>query len=321
MTTPPTLPNNFAMLITMNADMPADISEVTLGNVLMNGAYVGSKSREDIEALATSKCGAIVVGSISVKERSSNPGQGYWLHKERLYSLNSFGMPNGGMPYFQKYLPAMVEVAHKNKKPLIANLIGFSKEEFVDLIKLARDSGADMAELNFGCPNVWEAGQQKRIISYHADLLKANLEYIKKQKINMKLIAKISPLPPDILFEVANVIADSGIIHAVTATNSYPNASLSTGTKVPGQNDEVFAGLAGRALKPISVGVVRQLHRILPSQIDIIGCGGISTINDVNDYLRAGAKAVQIATALVNDGLSVFEKILYQHSRVAISAQ
>lgn len=297
----------------MSINTAVSIAGIPFGNALMNGAYIGSKALGDVERLAASKSGAIVVGSISVLPRKSNPGHNYWQHREKFYSLNSYGMPNGGLPYFAKHLPRMADMAHAQHKPLITNVVGFSAQEFVDLIVLAQTAGADMVELNFGCPNVWDDGQQKRIISYHADLVKDTLDYISKHNPRIKLCVKISPLPPDTLREVAEAIAQSGIVHAVTATNSYPNASVSAGTRVG--DEAALAGMTGRALKPISLGVVQQLHALLPKHIDIIGCGGISSIRDAEDYLAAGAKAVQIATALVDDGPSLFEKLLYQAAK------
>jgi len=276
----------------------------------MNGAYILSKTLRDVEVLAKSKSGAIVVGSISVLPRKPNPGKGYWLHKEGFFSLNSFGMPNGGIPYFEKALPKMVEISHAAHKPLIANVDGFSNSEFVTLIKLAEKSGADMVELNFGCPNIWDNGHQKRILSYHASLVKSTLASIAKKHPKIKICVKISPLPPDILHEVAKVIINSGIVSCITATNSYPNASVTTGAQGDDGPDDTLAGLAGRALKPISVGVVKQLYELLPKEIAIIGCGGIASANDVKDYLAAGAQAVQIATALKEEGAGIFKKIL-----------
>jgi dihydroorotate dehydrogenase (fumarate) len=290
------------------------IGGVQLGNVLMNAAYIHSKTLQDVEALASSAAGAMVVGSISVKPRGRNPGQGYWRHKERFFSLNSFGLPNGGIPYFAKNLPKMVRLAHENNKPLIANVVGFAKEDYAQLVPFVEQLGADMAELNFGCPNVWDGGKQKRIISYHASLVRDTLDAIAKQNPTIKISVKISPLPPDILQEVAAVVAESRIVHAVTACNSYPNAAITSGAQGAGGPSDVLAGLTGRALKPISLGVIRQLRAILPKRIDIIGAGGIYTANDVQDYLDAGAKSVQIASALTDDGLSVFDKILYQQS-------
>jgi dihydroorotate dehydrogenase (fumarate) len=203
----------------------------------------------------------------------------------------------------------MTKIAHDAGKSLIANVVGFSNEEFIELILLAQDSGADMVELNFSCPNVWEGGLQEQIISYHASLIKDVLMFIKKAAPTIPICVKISPLPPDTLKEVAKVIVDSKIVKAITATNSYPNASTSTGTTT--ENEVVLGGLTGRSLKPISLGVVKQLRSLLPEHIDIIGCGGISSLNDVEDYLNTGAKAIQIATGILDNGTEIFEKILF----------
>jgi dihydroorotate dehydrogenase len=293
---------------------PTQIADVTLSNVLMNGAYSESKTYGDCKKLILASCGAVVIGSISVKARQPNSGQKYWQHKEGFFSLNSYGMPNGGISYFKQYLPKMVELAHSKGKPLIANIVGFSKEEFGLLIKFAEEAGADLVELNFGCPNVWNEGKQKQIISYHPAIVRSMLSYIATQKPQVKIAVKISPLPPDTLAEVSNVIARSGIVQAITATNSYPNASITYGSRGKQISDEILTGFSGRALKPISLGVVSQLHKLLPNDIGIIGCGGISSINDVNDYLTAGAKAVQIVTALKQEGLSVFDNLLQSAS-------
>jgi dihydroorotate dehydrogenase (fumarate) len=181
------------------------------------------------------------------------------------------------------------------------------------LIKFAQAAGSDIVELNLGCPNIWEDGVQERIISYHPRLIKRLLQKIAKHQFAVPLSLKISPLPPDLLREVCSVIAHSGIVQAITATNSYPNAAITSGTRMD-KDEKLLSGLSGRALKPISLGVVAQLKQLLPPSIDIIGCGGIGSANDVADYLAAGAKAVQIAAALVDEGPAVFDKILYQAS-------
>ena len=69
--------------------------------------------------------------------------------------------------------------------------------------------------------------------------------------------------------------------------------------------------MGGPALRPIALGQVRQLRRMLPGQMQIIGVGGISRGQHVLDYLRNGAVAVQIATSLLQRrGAEVFERIL-----------
>jgi dihydroorotate dehydrogenase (fumarate) len=284
--------------------MNIEVAGLKLQNHVMNAAYIHSKKTEDIKQLINSAAGAIVVGSITVLARTNNQRPGYWRHEEGFYSLNSYGMPNDGLAYFKNELPKIVKLAHEKNKPVIVNVAGFSKKEFVQLIDLAQASGADMVELNLGCPNVWNNGQQKRIMSYQPSLVKELLDYIREFEPSIKIAVKISPLPPDILSEIAKIICNSKIVKVVVATNSYPNAFLSTRTKLG------FAGMTGRALKPISLGVVKQLHDLLSSNVAIIGCGGISSPHDVDDYLAAGAKAVQVATVLVDEGLGIFESLI-----------
>jgi len=297
-------------MTTGSLNAPVTLAGVRLKNPLMNAAFVNSKTTAHISSLLEAPVGAVVVGSISVKPRPKNPGQGYWLHKERFFSLNSFGLPNGGLPYYATRLPEMVRLAHDAGVPLIANVVGFTPEDFATLTAFAQTAGADLVELNLGCPNVWEDGRQKRIISYHASLVTEVLQAVSRTSLKIPVIAKISPLPPDILQEVARAMTRSQVIQAVTAVNSYPNAAITAGARGNAKDPEILAGLAGRALKPISVGVVRQLRHALPKDIGIIGVGGISTAPDVGDYLDAGATAVQMATALVEDGPPLFARIL-----------
>jgi dihydroorotate dehydrogenase len=282
----------------------------SLSAPVMNAACPKSKTIEDVRALIEAPVGAIVVGSITVNPREQNIGKVYWRHHNGLFTLNSYGLPNGGLPYYKNQLPTMVDIAHKHGKLLIANVIGFSEDEFCNLIKLAQDSGVDIVELNFGCPNVWEGSAQKRIISYHASLVRSMLQAIKASKPQIKISVKISPLPPDILAEVADAITESGVVQAVTATNTFPNATALAldGTTIdPGAG---LAGLSGPALKPITLGIISQLKQLLPADIDIIAAGGVSDFGDMADYLQAGAKAVQVASAFMAMGPGVFSRIL-----------
>jgi dihydroorotate dehydrogenase (fumarate) len=73
-----------------------------------------------------------------------------------------------------------------------------------------------------------------------------------------------------------------------------------------------LAGVAGSALKPISLGQVQQFRTLLPESFDIIGVGGISTGRDVLDYLRAGADSVQVGTHYFQNGPRVFSEILQE---------
>jgi len=115
------------------------------------------------------------------------------------------------------------------------------------------------------------------------------------------------------------MIEEWKVVKAVTSTNTFPNAFIydekGRPRLTPGGG---FAALGGPAIKPIGLGRVKQLRSLLPSRIDIIGVGGITTGLDVLDYQRAGAAAVQIATALLRRQLKVFGQLLGELSELIL---
>ena len=140
---------------------------------------------------------------------------------------------------------------------------------------------------------------------------------------NTRIAAKISPLPPSVLKEVAAAIAESGTVDIVTATNTQPNGFMWNGQKPAIDPGGGLAGVAGAALKPTAMGVVKQLCEFLPGNIDIIAAGGVETGQDVLDYLRLGlqVKAVQVVTAHANRGPQVFDEILAQFAAIKTQGQ
>ncbi|MDO8689551.1 MAG: hypothetical protein Q7R39_06000, partial [Dehalococcoidia bacterium] len=253
------------------------------------------------------------------------------------FSLNSLGMPNPGAAYYEKHLPAMAALAHDADKPLLVSVAGFTPHEYGELAAVAFDGGADAVELNLGCPNVWQVEQQKPIfdfdpstsgVTYPAGAtterqkpiacfdppLVAEILRCVESRVGSeaRVAVKISPFSdPFALGEVAGVIAHYEWVKAVTTTNTFPNAFAydDAGQPMisPGGG---LAGLGGPALKPIGLGQVRQLRSLLPERIQIIGVGGVSHGRDVREYLRAGAAAVQIATAYLERYERVFSTLL-----------
>ena len=295
----------------------ATVGTLRLDHPIMNGAGWGCKTLEEVRLLAATPVSAIVVGSITLEPRSGNPGNVYWADPLRRFSLNSLGLPNRGWPYYGELLQQMRRVAHDAKKPLIVSIACFSPEEYAKLAGFVADQDVDMIELNLGCPNVWGQDGQKPIASYEPRIVENILALVREEirhstSPNVAVAAKISPLPPSILNEVAAVIAEMGIIDVVTATNTLPNGFMWNDTKPAIEAGGGLAGVAGASLKPIAMGVVKQLCDLLPAHFDIIAVGGIEYGQDVLDYLRIGpkVKAVQVVTAYANQGPKVFDRIL-----------
>ncbi|MCI0560792.1 MAG: hypothetical protein MN733_20100, partial [Nitrososphaera sp.] len=224
------------------------------------------------------------------------------------------GLTKWRLPYLRENLSEMVRIAHAAGKLLIVSIAEFSPEGFGSLASAVYELGPDLVELNLGCPNVWAEGTQKPIFSYDPDLVEAVLVMVEASiGKDMAVAVKLSPLPPSILDEVAAVIEFFSFVKVVVATNTWPNAFAWSKGKQAIDVGEGLAGMAGPALKPISLGVVKQLNSLFAhtGNIDLIGVGGISTQSDALDYFRIGpqVKAVQIATAYNNEGSKVFDRV------------
>ncbi len=121
--------------------------------------------------------------------------------------------------------------------------------------------------------------------------------------MNIPVFAKLS-IMCDIV-KVAKEIERGGA-DAVVAINTVGPAckiEIDVGKPVLGNK---IGGLSGKAIKPLGIGCVYLLYKVL--EIPIIGVGGISCGEDVIEYMMAGATAVQIGSAVVN-GMSIFRKI------------
>ncbi len=288
------------------------LAGVPLEHPVLNAAGT-CKSTDDVDSFARSAVAAIVVGSITLQARPGNPGNVYWAGQN--YSLNALGLPNRGLDYYREQLPRMVASAHAAGKPLIVSLAGFAVAEYRQLAEVAAAAGVDLIEVNLACPNVWDSGAQKRIACFDPGQTAAVCDMVGAALLDPPAAGSGAPVPygvkispfsdPVALAELAGVLGARAGQPAgprfVTAVNTFPNAYVGDADHRPVVEVEL-AGLSGPALKPVGLGQVRQLRRLLPDTIDIVGVGGVSDGRDAAEYLRAGAVAVQAATAFWNRG-------------------
>lgn len=270
------------------------IGNVTLDVPVMNAACSVAKSFADVEAMAKTRAGAVLIGSITVEPRTINPAPN--LQLEDYYSLNSFGMPNKGFEYYKQHLPKMVQIIRDAGKKAILSIAGFSVDDYRQLACLGDE--VDLLELNLGCPNVAHSG----ILSFDLTMIDKTLAAV-KQSTRTPILVKVSPYSdPGMLKQVATIFIKHTIA-AVTTSNTFPN-----GIFTYGQSDKKYAGISGKALMPIALGQVHQFRSLLPDAVAVIGVGGIESKQDVQMYLDAGASAVQVATLIVRDGHAAIDR-------------
>ncbi len=293
-------------------DLSTTVAGLTLEHPIMNAAGT-CKTLMDVAKLASSAASAIVLGSITKERRDGNSGDVYWCGDT--HSVNSLGMPNPGLAATEQHLPVMAKMVHDAGKKLIVSVAGFSPDEYALLAAAVLAAGADAAELNWGCPNVWQEGQQKRIVSFDAKLATEIIYRVgDATKAGDAIWVKLSPFSDPSFFKMMASILGRAWVYGVTTANTFPNVyAVDEKGKPRISPAEGLAGFAGRAYKPLALGQVRQIKPLLDPRQDVIGVGGIWNGADVRDFLAAGATAVQLATAYLERGEGVFSKILAEY--------
>jgi dihydroorotate dehydrogenase (fumarate) len=281
---------------------------------LMNAAGT-AKTVSQLRELLELPIAAVVVGSYTREERSGNQGQVFFAAD--LGSLNTLGLPGPALEVWTRWLPEMRRLAHQSGKPLWVSVAGFNPYEYRVLVESALEGGADVIEVNLGCPNVWEGGNQKSVVSYSAEETRGVLaEIALVASSDTPIGLKLSPIfDPTLLESVDAAIRDAGYVSFITTTNTIPNCFALATDGTPGIGfGKHLGGMGGPAAKWIGQGQVVQHRELLP-EVPIVGVGGISSGRDLHEYLSepVGASACQVGTAYWQRGPRAFAQIIQEY--------
>ena len=199
--------------------------------------------------------------------------------------MNSVGMENPGIQHF---IDCDLERMNALDLVNIVNMGGHSEEDYLEGVELLNQHPLDLLELNISCPNT-KAG----CMSFG---LKAEVarDIVKKVRAvcKHKLVVKLSPNAEDVV-ALARVCEEEGA-DGVSLTNTFQAMAIDLNRRKP-VFENVYAGLSGPAIKPISLRMVHQVAHAL--SIPVMGVGGITTWQDAIEFIMAGAWVVQIGAA------------------------
>jgi dihydroorotate dehydrogenase (NAD+) catalytic subunit len=174
---------------------------------------------------------------------------------------------------------------------VIGNVAGETEDEFVELTAKMATSDLAAVELNLSCPNV-SGG-----IDFATDpAVTRGIVRRCREVCRLPLIAKLTPNVTDIV-SIAKAAADGGA-DAVSIANTLMGLAVDWKRKRPVLGNGT-GGLSGPAIKPVILRMVWQVARA--KVCPIMAVGGIATVDDVMEFLVAGASAVQIGTATFYD--------------------
>lgn len=263
------------------------------------------KNGDYIEALASLGFGFIEIGTVTPKPQTGNPlPRLFRLIKEEAL-INRLGFNNKGLDYVVERL------TKTSYKGILGVNVGKNRdtpiEKGVDDYALGFRRVAPFASyvtINISSPNTPGLRDLQ-----HGDLLQTLLRTLKQEQTQQKkyvpLVVKIAPdLDENEIKDLASILLTEKI-DGVIATNTTVSREGVEGSEYKNE----IGGLSGKPLFSRSTDILKKLHALLQDKIPIIGCGGISSVDDAKAKMEAGASLIQLYTGLIYQGPSLITKI------------
>lgn len=264
-------------------DLAVRLGRLPLKNPILVASGTFGYAREFEGILDISRLGGIIPKTVTREPRAGNPPPRTVETPSGL--LNSIGLDNDGIDHFiAHYLPRL----RASSTAIVVNIAGRTYEEFVELAtRLDSESGIAALELNISCPNVSGGVDFGTNPESTARVVRGV-----RAACSLPVLAKLTPNVTDIV-PIARAAADSGA-DAVCLVNTFLGLAVRWRARRAVLGGTT-GGLSGPAIKPLALRAVWQVAKSVA--VPIIGIGGISTVDDVLEYIVCGATAVQIGTA------------------------
>jgi dihydroorotate dehydrogenase (NAD+) catalytic subunit len=288
----------------MIPDLTVTFAGIELKNPVLaaSGTFGYGVEFEDVVRL--NRLGGFVIKGLSREPIIGNPPPR--LFETAAGMLNAIGLQNiGARAFIEGKLPRLREI---KDIVVVANVFGYTREDYEDTIQILNEGeGIAAYELNVSCPNTQHGG-----IQFGCDPRSLDEVVRTARRVSTRpLIVKLSPNVTSI-GQMAHIAQEAGA-DAVSLVNTFLAMAIDVESRKPHIRN-VTAGLSGPAIKPIAVRMVYEAARSV--QIPVLGIGGISTGEDVIEFLLAGATAVQVGTASYWDPRAT-EKIVQELGRWA----
>ena len=284
--------------------LAVQIGSVQLDPCVLNASGPLCTSDDEVQALARSGAGGVVLKSATWRSRAGNPEPRVHADAQTGTSLNSVGLANLGYEAHADQVERCKAIADK---PVIASMARLGGADNADHLVMAKRLGAvaDAIEVNLSCPNV--AGKPQ--MAFDLEAARATLLEI-RQATDCDLWVKLPPYQDARLAERMAALLVEAQIQAAVCINSPSGLTLDLDREstVIHPNGGM-GGAGGPDITRIARWNIRQLSLALDGHAAVVGVGGITTGRDALGHVLCGASAVQIGTALLIEGPGALGRI------------
>ena len=271
------------------ADLSVTLAGVALKNPIIPASGTFGYGREFAEIYDLDVLGAFSWKGTTRAPRPGNPQPR--IAEAAAGMLNAVGLQNPGMEaVLREEVPNIAKIFHG---PVIANVCGFSLEEYAENCRMLEDAEqVKLLEVNISCPNVHAGGK-----NFGSDPKSAAaVTRAVRAATNKPVFLKLSPNVTDIA-EIARACAGEGA-DGLCLINTLLGMRIDLNTKRPLLANRT-GGLSGPAVFPVALRMVWDVYEAV--KLPIIGCGGVDSAETAAEMMLAGASAVEVGAANLRD--------------------
>jgi dihydroorotate dehydrogenase (NAD+) catalytic subunit len=263
-------------------DLTVTLGRLALKNPILVASGTFGYAREMAGVVDFARLGGIIPKTVTRQPRAGN------LPPRTVETpsgmLNAIGLDNDGLEHFiHHHLPYLRSLP----TAIVANIAGKNEGEFIEMAeRIGREQGLAALELNLSCPNV--AGGVD--FATDPEVTRRVVQGV-RAVCPLPVLAKLTPNVTDMV-PVARAAAEAGA-DAVSLVNTFIGMAVDWRRRRPVLAN-VTGGLSGPAIKPLALRLVWRVASEV--RVPVVGIGGIATVDDVMEFLVAGAAAVQLGT-------------------------
>ncbi len=265
-------------------DLSVEIAGIRMKNPVMPASGTFGYGEEYSDLVDNSELGALVSkGTTAIKWEGNKQPRAWPIFGGM---INCIGLQNpGARTVVEEKVPYMSQFG----VPIIINVSGKTIEDYVEATEVLNACPSISGlEINISCPNIKEGG-----VTFGQDSVQAaKVARAIRKKTKLPLIFKLTPNVTDIVV-IARAVVEEGA-DAISLVNTFKARARMRSGLYAGQWIE--GGQSGAGIMHIALRMVSDLYKAKIG-VPIIGMGGISSLEDVLDFLESGADAVQIGTA------------------------
>jgi dihydroorotate dehydrogenase (NAD+) catalytic subunit len=267
---------------------PSNPCELRLRNPVLAASGCFGYGQEYAGVIDVQRLGAFVSKGITVRPRSGNSMPR--IVETPAGMLNAIGLQNPGIHGFVRKYPKIWE---HWQVPAIVNISAESVEDYAMMAAILDEQpGIAGIEVNVSCPNVAQGGF---CFGWDADMT-ADVTAAVRAVTTLPVMVKLSPGAVDIV-SVAQAAEAAGA-DSVSLINTLVGMTIDVKRRRPTLGN-VTGGLSGPAIKPVALRMVYQVAAAV--SVPVIGMGGIMSLDDMLEFLFAGASAIQVGTGIFAD--------------------